>query len=223
MNRKFLAAIMIVLGISLMAISTVLIIIPVEAQTNPSNNVPELPQQETILTDTVINATDTSTDDTVDNTMATASNTDSDDKKIPDAVAFELTGAVAECPGDTTKTNLISHANPYGAYQYFYSTDGIPVAGGKIYEQGENRHYSAEFYITWGDVDPVTDTYRLVGLLHDDSSRICPTHDRIFDIEIRGACDGSIFALTTNNANGYSITASGNQVHADCSYAELYP
>ena len=48
------------------------------AQTNPSNNVlPELPEQETILTDTETSSADTSTADT-------------NDKEIPDTIAFEL-------------------------------------------------------------------------------------------------------------------------------------
>ena len=85
LGRYFFIGIFILLGFTAFSFTSYDYQFKSFAQTNPSNNVPELPEQETILTDTETSPADTSTDETT-----TASTADTNDKEIPDTIAFEL-------------------------------------------------------------------------------------------------------------------------------------
>ena len=209
MNRKLLASIIILsTAVSLAALSTVLVI-PVTAQTNPSNNVPELPEQETILTDTVVNATDTSIDETpppVDN-----------NNPKPHSVSFNLENGSVECPNGDTLTGVQSHAHTRGFKEFIYSSELVPLYTASLSKHHASSSSDAYFKIIWGEVNATSNSYHLIGYLADKYASVCPQpHSVHFGVEIMGTCNGSIFSLTTDDVNGYSITASGDGVTAVC-------
>ena len=156
----------------------------------------------------------------------TSSNVTSSDvaNPIPQFVMFEIEGGDVMCPNGITTTGNVYTTNTREPKQYnalaISDSDSDSARTGLFHFNAPKDSSSvAVLDVRWVEVDPTGQTYVMRGMIHDDHNNMCPApHDIIFDVEIRGTCDGSIFSLTTPNINGYSIVASGIHIDADCMY-----
>ena len=135
----------------------------------------------------------------------------------PMFVSFDVTNGTAECPTGEIVTKVQSHAHNAGFRDVIFTTSPFPEHTGSFSKDGDPGGYSPYFFISWGNVSSTTDTYHLTGVLSDRHRSICPyPHAEHFEIVIRGSCSNDTFAMTTPNPNGYSITASGDNVNVVC-------
>ena len=123
-------------------------------------------------------------------------------------IGFNLVGTTVTCPDDTTVT---TGYKTYSGNTYAFTFSNELLTESVAILPVFNVPHSTAFKIIEGRVSDNGENYILRGMLVHATST-CPTADDIFDIEIRGTCNGSIFSLTTTRANGFSAIASGDQI-----------
>ena len=82
-----------------------------------------------------------------------------------------------------------------------------------------NEKHGAYFTISKLFINPLTMNYNVTGFIHDYSHIVgCPadTTDDMFAFDMHGDCDGTTATLTPRTPGGFSIKATGDQIHAFC-------
>ena len=182
MNRKFLAAI-IVLGVSLMAISTALII-PVTAQ-NASNqdNVIQQPfYRQSHDLDVIIFRT-------IDTNVVC-----SDTKVKPPIVEWIPNHSHKKIIYDWSNSQLIGDRNDPHGYLHGDISSGV-------------RH--TDFHIVNARVDGPGKYFTMIVSIDDRFNFICSGGDNLFTMDVVGKCDGTMFEGISREPGGFNATVAG--------------
>ena len=131
---------------------------------------------------------------------------------VPPSVIFHLTSATVYCADGTEKNNFHTVRPILSTQSDTYSVS----PSGHIVSPRTATHLAGVVHIVWTAVSDDGRYYHLKGLIDEHDSHFCPGSDEVFPVDIRGTCDGSIFAITTPRINGYSVSANGTQVSAAC-------
>lgn len=145
------------------------------------------------------------------------------------AVAIDIHGGQLSCPSsepffDAHFTVKEGNAHPLNSFgELLWSNHpGAPMAAVHIAES--QRGDGDSLSIIHGEVYPALDSYRLVGIVHHEVSRLCSHiheggfHGPLFVVDITGDCAGQRIDIVSRSADGYNVTAVGSQATAACVY-----
>lgn len=135
------------------------------------------------------------------------------ERDIPQVVMFDLKDANVKCHDGSGHNKVTSYMRG-GVNEIVWSSTYTELPIGQLFKSDSSR--ADDLLIVWGNVDQVSDTFHLIGIMQSSNVQLCEDKPLVFAVDIHGNCDGSGLNMTSRHPQGYDITATGNQVHAAC-------
>lgn len=137
---------------------------------------------------------------------------------IPFTVIFEIREASALCPDRTERDDVRTTGLTHWSHALIYHSDIVDqTRDGTIHSPDGGSNSPGQLLFLGGAIDTERGIARVTGIAeHDNPAAFCDSAREffVFDAEIR--CDGSGLTMTSRDSDGYTVTATDEQVHAAC-------
>ena len=134
-----------------------------------------------------------------------------------DVIVFKIITLTLTCDDGVQHLVGIKEMESAGhpTIEWFGNKDIDPLYLGVTHQRHSNNDYLTIFDMS---VDESMTFFSGIGVVYGENRKHAPCVNEpdFFPVDIRGACDGSSFNVTSITPHAYNLTVSGNYYHAFC-------